>query len=359
MPNTTMRIRLLGAPHRQQLFDAHLDRIVEAHDASGPAAVIELRLLRPLGPPRPAIVDGAACEVMRAERVPARLRFPGATWLWRSGAFERFNELPPAHGARRLFGVHHYRHPADGEFYWFETGSEDPGELALRGSACHLDVLDATATADGHSGTIAGKEIVEIVRRWDSPPPSPPGLVPYRPVTHHRFGGDPISIHLGRRVLHSRLFIGGLHHQRERRPAVDHVLNLCGVDNPWCERYGQHPDDRFSHKGEGPHGMTEDDLLLEGAWVAERLRAGRRVLVHCYAGVNRSATVCCAALILLEGIAADEALARVRQRHPIAGPDPYHWFVLRRLAEARRASPMAAPTGKERASLLREVSTVG
>jgi protein-tyrosine phosphatase len=63
----------------------------------------------------------------------------------------------------------------------------------------------------------------------------------------------------------------------------------------------------------------------------EALRAGRRVLVHCAAGINRSSSVCCAALMLMEGLRPQEALARVRERHPEAHPDPYHWFALQHL----------------------------
>jgi protein-tyrosine phosphatase len=55
-------------------------------------------------------------------------------------------------------------------------------------------------------------------------------------------------------------------------------------------------------------------------------------LVHCSAGFNRSVTVCCAVLILLEGLSADAALARVREHHPWARPDSQHWLALRWLA---------------------------
>jgi hypothetical protein len=38
--------------------------------------------------------------------------------------------------------------------------------------------------------------------------------------------------------------------------------------------------------------------------------------------------------MLLEGLSAEQALARVRERHPEAHPDPYHWFALRHLRES-------------------------
>ena len=112
-------------------------------------------------------------------------------------------------------------------------------------------------------------------------------------------------------------------------------MHLCEAPNPWLATYGAHPADRHVCTGELAAGMAPEELLAEATWVAERLRAGERVLVHCAAGVNRSSTVCCATLMLLEGLTADEALARVRERHPVATPDPYHWFLLRWLAQGR------------------------
>jgi hypothetical protein len=166
-------------------------------------------------------------------------------------------------------------------------------------------------------------------------------LVPRPASLHARYGGDPVRIRLGGRIFGHRLFIGGMHHQRSERPQVDHVVNLCGFDSPWALLAGRHPDDRFSPRTEMRQGMRGGDLLEEAGWVVEALRAGQSVLVHCAAGINRSSSVCCAALMLLEGLSAEHALARVRERHPEAHPDPYHWFALRHLQEggvaARRA----------------------
>ncbi len=78
--------------------------------------------------------------------------------------------------------------------------------------------------------------------------------------------------------------------------------------------------------------MDLNEIIAEAQWVIERLKAGQRVLVHCSAGFNRSVTVSCAILILLEGIPAEEALERVREHHPWSRPDPHHWLVLRWLA---------------------------
>jgi hypothetical protein len=348
MAKKAQRMRLVETLHPQHLFDAYIRDISEEPAGAGATIVFELETLRLLTPAEVRLVEGRPYEVALGERVPMRLTFPQAGWLWHSGVFERFRTLPAEHGARRLFGVSRFRHPVHGDFYWFSHAAEDPGDLAIRGGLCAL--------SEGEGP----RRVVEVVRNWSCPPPSRPGLPPRRPVLHRRFGGDPITIRLGGRTLRHRLFIGGLHHQGPERPAVDHVLNLCGVENPWCARSGQHQDDRMTMKGEGPHGMDATDVLCEAEAVATRLRAGQRVLVHCYAGMNRSTTVCCAVLMLLEGISAQDALARVREHHPIAWPDPYHWFVLQWLARnIPRTADGLVPARAQGAPLLQEVLQVG
>ena len=72
-------------------------------------------------------------------------------------------------------------------------------------------------------------------------------------------------------------------------------------------------------------GYRPDWELLE----IKRLEQNQSVLVHCVAGMNRSVTICCAVLMLLEGLTAETALERVRQHHPWARPDSHHWLALR------------------------------
>ena len=51
------------------------------------------------------------------------------------------------------------------------------------------------------------------------------------------------------------------------------------------------------------------------AFVRERWAAGDAVAVHCHAGLGRTGTVV-AAVLVAEGVAADEAIARVRRVRP-------------------------------------------
>ena len=83
--------------------------------------------------------------------------------------------------------------------------------------------------------------------------------------------------------------------------------------------------------------MNPGEIKMEAGWIIAHLIAGDQVLVHCQAGMNRSATVCCAVLILLEGITAEAALERVRENHPWSRPDPHHWIALRWIAHTLKA----------------------
>ncbi|MGZ3601688.1 MAG: dual specificity protein phosphatase family protein [Ktedonobacterales bacterium] len=343
MPTYPKRARVYRFPYASQLFDSHIDAIYEEPVARHSNLIVDLQTFHELAAPEQRVIDGRPYELARGEYRPMRLRFTRAAILSRTGQFETFDDLPADHHARRLFCILHARRYGIGNSYLLGTAATEPGDLLLSARSCLLEERPGQV------------RLADVLRSWAPTPDTPAGLVPHRPSLYRRYGGDPIAIHLGGRLLRNRLFIGGLHHQSGDRPMVDHVLNLCGFENPWCDWHGWHPHDRFAHKGEMATGMGPDDLLAEARWVVEHLRSGKRVLVHCYAGINRSSTVCCAALILLEGLTAEQALARVRETHPIAWPDPYHWFLLRwlsdpanreRVADASTASTAdpAAPT---------------
>jgi protein-tyrosine phosphatase len=54
--------------------------------------------------------------------------------------------------------------------------------------------------------------------------------------------------------------------------------------------------------------------------------------------MNRSSTICCTVLMLLEGLNAEAALARLRETHPWARPNSRHWLALRWLTKFNRTS---------------------
>jgi Dual specificity phosphatase, catalytic domain len=173
---------------------------------------------------------------------------------------------------------------------------------------------------------------VTLERDWSSAPPLPDRLVPQPNSLYKRFGGDPITVQIKNKFRHRRLFIGGLDVQLTERPQVDVVLNLGEEASHWVKEGNRHFEDRTRSKGEGSSGMTVEEIYEEADWVIEHLKENQRVLVHCVAGMNRSTTICCAVLILLEGLSAEAALERVREHHPWARPDSHHWLALRWLA---------------------------
>ena len=177
-----------------------------------------------------------------------------------------------------------------------------------------------------------------LERDWCPPPPMPGRLVPRPRRLHQRFGGDPITFQSGSQLFRQRLFIGGTDIQPEERPQVDVVFNVGEKPSKWVKEYQIQHSDRWDNKGEGPEGMSLEVLRQEANWVIDHLKNNRRVLVHCAAGMNRSSTICCATLILLEGLTAEQALERVREHHPWAWPDSGHWLKLRWLAETNTRS---------------------
>jgi hypothetical protein len=328
------RKRFFGSPFNDEVFDGRIERITEVPQPRG-GMEIHVDFWGLLPTQTQLLVDrGQPWEIVRGERVPLRLRFTRASWIQRTGAFAALDAVHEDHPARHLFAVTHMRLPAHPPFYHlFTDGLFADDVLALRAQECLLEPLPGAHRS------------IEELRRWARRPPLANRLVPMPRALHRRYGGDPIAIHLGGRVHRQRLFIGGLHHQRAERPQLDHVVNLCGELNPWVLVSGAHRQDRHCYKGEMSDGMTPAELLAEAHWVTGQLRAGRRVLVHCYAGINRSSTLCCAALMALEGLTPEAALARVRERHPEASPDPYHWFVLRWLAASGARERTATAPG--------------
>lgn len=75
---------------------------------------------------------------------------------------------------------------------------------------------------------------------------------------------------------------------------------------------------------------VNDDLRTESIdlmthyipWIVQiiytYIKNGNNVLVHCYAGRQRSAVIVASYLMLTEGMSADEAVAEVRRHRPIA-----------------------------------------
>jgi hypothetical protein len=267
---------------------------------------------------------GQVWERVQGELVPQRLRFVGVRDLECSGLYQDLLGVPMEHGARSLRGVLTWQLPGKRAMWAvFHGPSAEPAELMLSAWRCQLE-----ARPGAH-------ELIDQLRDWSPTPSMPARRVAVKKRVHSVYGGDPVAVELSGARQPRRLFIGGLNEQSDKRPTVDTVLNLGDDDSRWVAG-GTLPDcDRRAREGEGPNGMRPAELATEADWVIERLRAGQRVLVHCSGGTNRSVSVCCSVLIRLEGLTAEAALARVREHHPWALPDPYHWLALKWLAKSK------------------------
>ena len=74
---------------------------------------------------------------------------------------------------------------------------------------------------------------------------------------------------------------------------------------------------------DGDHDYTQFQRATDTALAA--LSDGQRVLVHCQAGVSRSAAVCSAVLAVQMEIPLDRAYARIRRARPKVDPVPEVW----------------------------------
>jgi hypothetical protein len=79
-------------------------------------------------------------------------------------------------------------------------------------------------------------------------------------------------------------------------------------------------------------------------FIREGVDAGERVLVHCHAGVSRSATVVLLYLMVYHGLGLDEALALLRKARPIVNPNAGFMRHLR--ATDGRLRALRAPCGR-------------
>jgi hypothetical protein len=265
-------------------------------------------------------------ESLEGSLEPRRLRFLGIEDLQVIGLYEQLDSLPGDAPARTIVDLLAFRGLGERlDSYLLFGRSVEDAELRFHARGVLREPRRGLARA------------VQIERDWSPAPPLAPGLVPRPRRLHQQYAGDPILLHLDGRRFSRRLFLGGLDLQSPARPDVHAVLNLTEQPSRWVKDGRAAREDRWSVQGEGSLGMSVEQILEESAWVLERLRAGQRVLVHCQAGMNRSATIVCAVLIRLEGLSAEAALSRVRATHPWSRPDSHHWLRLRWLAELERA----------------------
>jgi protein-tyrosine phosphatase len=100
------------------------------------------------------------------------------------------------------------------------------------------------------------------------------------------------------------------------------------------------------------HGSpSADDLEEAGRTVAALMRQGDTVLVHCHAGLERSPTVACAALVI-SGWSLAEAYRRVTERRRDAAPTAGQMATLEELASRLESAGLTGQRGGAAADAL-------
>jgi dual specificity MAP kinase phosphatase len=314
-------VRLLPIPNTETIPGGWLENIYVQRNGKQLDLVMDYRAFHADCPRELLEKDGRPFERVCGWYYPRRLRFVGVTNLVQVGLYRDVRSITENHPARSLRGMFHWRTREGKVECILLSASDEPADLQFSPQGC--------VSEDRQMGDLTP---IEIVRDWSPAPQLPVGQVPDPQRLHQRYGGDPVVVYLDGKKVTRRLYIGGLEIQPHTRPAVDAVLNLGEEPSIWFSG-SLAPCDRWVKKGEGPQGMNLAEIQAEADFVIERLRTGQRVLVHCWAGMNRSATIVCAILIILEGVSAEDALRRVRETHPWARPDSHHWLMLRWLAD--------------------------
>jgi hypothetical protein len=313
--------RIIQRPFAASLQGAMLDSYAEEQVNGQPGITLNIRALEHKSSEL-FEHDGRIFERIQGDYVPIRLHFTGVSKLKSSDFFTNLNSLPHNDPIRTIEDMLSWRQPERRDIFYL---------FGMR--APHLDSLMFFAKQVTCEKPTQESIPSTLERDWCPPPPMPERLVPQPKFLHRRFGGDPITLRINDRAYQRRLFIGGLEVQGNERPQVDIVFNVSEEPSRWVKDNKTYSPDRWDNKGEGSKGMSIEVIREEANWVIDHLRKNKRVLVHCAAGMNRSSTICCATLILLEGLTAEQALERVREYHPWARPDSAHWLKLRWLAK--------------------------
>ncbi|HLO17768.1 MAG TPA: dual specificity protein phosphatase, partial [Anaerolineales bacterium] len=319
---TRQHSRIIQHPFAASLQGALLDSYEEEQRDEQLHIKLNIRALERSAPSELFERDGIIYERIQGNYVPAQLYFSGVAELKSSDFFKSIASLPRNDSARTIEDMLSWRQPERQDMF-FLFGMHAPDALMFFAHRAMYESSPQESTP------------IILERDWCCAPPMPGRLVPRPKQLHSRFGGDPITIKINGNVRHHKLFIGGVEVQPKNRPQVDVVLNVGEEPSKWAKDSQTHSPDRWDNQGEGSEGMSIEVIREEAKWVIERLGKNQRVLVHCLAGMNRSSTICCAVLILLEGLSAEQALERVREHHPWARPDANHWLKLRWLAKSR------------------------
>ena len=150
----------------------------------------------------------------------------------------------------------------------------------------------------------------------------------------------PLPDKLNMSWVNSHLAVGG-----RIRPEDIRAVALSGVTDVVDTR-SEHCDDREALARENidllylptpdTYPLSIDQLMQGSKWVDERIKEGRRVLIHCEHGVGRSVLLTCAVLVY-EGMNARDAVELVEEKRWQAAPNQRQVSRLREFEAACRS----------------------
>jgi protein-tyrosine phosphatase len=141
-------------------------------------------------------------------------------------------------------------------------------------------------------------------------------------------------------LLAGRIPFARSHVEALRAAGVTAVVNLCQADEYWA---GERDEvlDAYAEAGITEHHLPVPDGSTVPPQTLSRaveLTRGETVYVHCRGGRERSGAVAAAIVVAADGLAVDEALARVRDGRPAFAPLPWQVDALRAWAAGERGS---------------------
>jgi predicted protein tyrosine phosphatase len=146
----------------------------------------------------------------------------------------------------------------------------------------------------------------------------------------------------------AHVFIGGYLAAADpafvRRARISRIVKLFADDPGYAGGATRHPGVRYLvlPAEDRPDYDIRPAAFAAVRFVLDAARDGERVLVHCHAGVSRSATVVLLYLMLRWAMPLDRALARLRLARPFVRPNPGFMACLR-ATDARLGRLRAAP----------------
>lgn len=125
----------------------------------------------------------------------------------------------------------------------------------------------------------------------------------------------------------ANVFIGGFlaaaNPEFVRAAGIKHIVKLFEDDTSYPGGYHRHPGVRYLvvRAHDRPDYDIREDAVRCLRFIREALRLGEKVLVHCHAGVSRSATVVLLHLMVHRGYDLDSALVWLKSIRPVVAPN--------------------------------------